>query len=137
MTAGYGVSWAYLVGDVGFNTYKAREQGPTLFEAAHMTEPTRLGLVTVKRAVFQGLASMALPAFTIHSAVKYAGRKFATAKSPVMKRWGPTMVGIGIVPFLPYLFDEPVSLCCCEFEIVGGKDLTDRSSTQSTLLSTR
>lgn len=103
------MSWAYLVGDVGFNTYKEQQRGPSTFEAAHMTEPTRLGLVTVKRAVFQGLASMALPAFTIHSAVKYAGRQFATAKSPVLKRWGPTAVGIGIVPFLPYLFDEPVS----------------------------
>ena len=74
-----------------------------------MTEPTRLGLVTVKRAVFQGVASMALPAFTIHTAVKQAGRRFATAKNPAVKRWGPTLVGIGIVPFLPYLFDEPVS----------------------------
>jgi fission process protein 1 len=110
VTAAYGVSWAYLIGDVGFTTYKAQQTGPTPLEAAHMTEPTRLGLVTVKRAVFQGVASMALPAFTIHSAVKYAGRKFATAKNPVFKRWGPTAVGIGIVPFLPYLFDEPVSV---------------------------
>lgn len=109
VTAAYGVSWAYLIGDVSFTTYKSSQQGPTPFEAAHMTEPTRLGLVTVKRAVFQGVASMALPAFTIHSAVKYAGRQFAKAKSPAMKRWGPTAVGIGIVPFLPYLFDEPVS----------------------------
>ncbi|KAK1926462.1 mitochondrial 18 KDa protein-domain-containing protein [Papiliotrema laurentii] len=108
VTAAYGVSWAYLIGDVSFTTYKSSQQGPTPFEAAHMTEPTRLGLVTVKRAVFQGVASMALPAFTIHSAVKYAGRQFAKAKSPAMKRWGPTAVGIGIVPFLPYLFDEPV-----------------------------
>jgi fission process protein 1 len=109
VTAAYGVSWAYLLGDVSFTTYKAKQQGPSAFEAAHMTEPTRLGLVTVKRAVFQGVASMALPAFTIHTAVKQAGRRFATAKSPTVKRWGPTLVGIGIVPFLPYLFDEPVS----------------------------
>lgn len=75
-----------------------------------MSEPTRLGLITVKRAVFQGVASMALPAFTIHSAVKYAGRQFAKSSNVTLRRWGPTAVGIGIVPFLPYMFDEPVSI---------------------------
>ena len=52
---------------------------------------------------------MALPALTIHTSVKYAGRQFAKASNPAVKRWGPTMVGIGIVPALPYLFDHPVS----------------------------
>jgi mitochondrial fission process protein 1 len=29
-------------------------------------------------------------------------------KNPRIKTWGPTAVGLSIVPFLPYLFDEPV-----------------------------
>jgi fission process protein 1 len=72
---------------------------------------------------------MALPAFTIHTAVKQATKAFRTAKSPRVKAWGPTVTGLAvstfipipphlmlitklaprqIVPFLPYLFDHPV-----------------------------
>ncbi|ORX34449.1 mitochondrial 18kDa protein [Kockovaella imperatae] len=108
VTAAYGISWAYLIGDVGFTTYKSSQLGPSPLEAVNMSEPTRLGLVAVKRSVFQGIASMALPAFTIHSSVKFAGRQFAKASNPTLRRWGPTVVGISIVPALPYLFDHPV-----------------------------
>jgi fission process protein 1 len=85
-----------------------------------MSEPTRLGLVAVKRSVFQGLASMALPAFTIHTAVRQAGKQFAKSSNMRVKRWGPTVVGISLVPALPYLFDHPVSRCspdCCPFAL--------------------
>jgi fission process protein 1 len=51
---------------------------------------------------------MALPAFTIHTAVKMATKRLATSPNPALKRWAPTAVGLGIVPALPYLFDEPV-----------------------------
>jgi hypothetical protein len=44
--------------DVGYESYKAHRRGPTPFEAAHFTEPTRVGLVAVKRATFQSVASM-------------------------------------------------------------------------------
>jgi len=44
--------------DVGYESYKAHRRGPTPFEAAHFTEPTRMGLVAVKRATFQSVASM-------------------------------------------------------------------------------
>jgi fission process protein 1 len=74
-----------------------------------MSEPTRLCLVAVKRSIFQGVASMALPAFTIHTAVKQASKALINSKNITLKRWGPTAVGIGIVPALPYLFDHPVS----------------------------
>ena len=78
-----------------------------------MSEPTRLGMVAVKRSVFQGVASMALPAFTIHTAVKQAGRQFAKSSNMTAKRWGPTVVGISLVPALPFLFDEPVRVVAC------------------------
>ncbi|WWC67743.1 uncharacterized protein I206_101655 [Kwoniella pini CBS 10737] len=108
VTAAYGVSWAYLIGDVSFTTYKSSQFGPTPLEAANMSEPTRLTMVAVKRSVFQGIASMALPAFTIHTAVKQASKQFSKSTNLTLRRWGPTSVGIGIVPFLPYLFDHPV-----------------------------
>lgn len=82
-----------------------------------MSEPTRLSMVAVKRSVFQGLASMALPAFTIHTAVKQVSKRLVTSQNLALKRWAPTAVGLGIVPALPYLFDEPVSSYQNHFEI--------------------
>ncbi|EIN10303.1 hypothetical protein PUNSTDRAFT_125224 [Punctularia strigosozonata HHB-11173 SS5] len=108
VTAAYGISWLYLAGDVSFETYKASRRGPSPVEAANFSEPTRLGMVAVKRAVFQSIASMALPAFTIHTAVNQAKKAFVNTKNVKVKTWGPTLTGLSIVPVLPYLFDHPV-----------------------------
>ncbi|KAJ7179412.1 mitochondrial 18 KDa protein-domain-containing protein [Mycena filopes] len=108
VSAAYGVSWLYLAGDVSYESYKAKRQGPTPLEAQHFSEPVRIGITAVERATFQSLASMALPAFTIHTAVKQATKAFAKTKNPRVRSWGPTMTGLAIVPVLPYLFDKPV-----------------------------
>lgn len=108
VTAAYGVSWLYLSGDVGYETYKAHHQGPSPIEAANFSEPTRLALSAVQRATFQSIASMALPAFTIHTVVNQAKKAFVNAKNPRVKVWGPTVTGLAIVPALPYMFDHPV-----------------------------
>ncbi|BCR87133.1 mitochondrial fission process 1 family protein [Aspergillus chevalieri] len=65
-------------------------------------------VVMAKRAVFQGLASMALPAFTIHSVVKYSGRMMKNYKSTLLRTWAPIGIGLSVVPLLPYIFDEPL-----------------------------
>ncbi|KAK2760232.1 hypothetical protein FQN54_002299 [Arachnomyces sp. PD_36] len=64
--------------------------------------------VMAERAVFQVLASMALPAFTIHSVVKYAGKALREQKNTIIRTWGPIGLGLSIVPLLPYIFDKPV-----------------------------
>lgn len=64
--------------------------------------------VMAQRAVFQAVASMGLPAFTIHSIVRYSGRALKDAKNKTLRTWGPIGLGLATVPFLPYIFDEPV-----------------------------
>ncbi|EPT02841.1 hypothetical protein FOMPIDRAFT_1022717 [Fomitopsis schrenkii] len=108
VTAAYGISWLYLGGDVAYESYKAHRRGSSPLEAAHFSEPTRIGMVAVKRAVFQSVASMALPAMTIHTAVHQAKKAFTNVKNPRIRTWGPTATGLAIVPILPYLFDKPV-----------------------------
>jgi hypothetical protein len=55
----YGISWAYLAGDVAYETYKAYRKGPTPLDIEDgFSERTRLGVVATQRAVFQSLASM-------------------------------------------------------------------------------
>ncbi|TEB35335.1 hypothetical protein FA13DRAFT_1811058 [Coprinellus micaceus] len=108
VTAAYGVSWLYLSGDVAYETYKAHHRGPSPVEAANFSEPTRLTISAVQRAAFQSIASMALPAFTIHTVVAQAKKAFVNTKNVKVKTWGPTVTGLALVPALPYLFDHPV-----------------------------
>ena len=64
--------------------------------------------VMAQRAIFQSIASMGLPAFTIHSVVRYSGRALKDTKNKVIRTWGPIGLGLAIVPFLPTMFDKPV-----------------------------
>ena len=131
----YAVSWAYLALDVGYTGYKAHlaqhqsldplkpvhdavaaakgkagqidvANDPTLSKSH--SEATNIGLVVARRAVFQSIASMALPAFTIHSIVRYTAPVFAKASSARIRSAGPTIAGLAFVPALPFVFDEPV-----------------------------
>lgn len=121
--AAYGVSWLYILGDVSYEGYKAYLQNQRILRGlptADGTNDSKPGVpgvvsplqdyrtVMVQRAVFQSLASMGLPAFTIHSVVKYSGKAMKSLKNQRLKTWGPIGLGLGVVPFLPAIFDEPV-----------------------------
>lgn len=167
--AAYGVSWTYLIGDVGYEGYKAylrnqrslhpenqegtKELSTTSTDkgSAKVGESRSLGAgitgdsiasqqpegrvvpiedyrtVMAQRALFQGVASMGLPAFTIHSIVRYSGRALKNAKNTRLRTWGPIGLGLAAVPALPYMFDEPVEkatewLFHKAFETIGGPD---------------
>ncbi|KAH7134358.1 mitochondrial 18 KDa protein-domain-containing protein [Dactylonectria macrodidyma] len=130
--AAYGVSWLYLVGDVSYEGYKAywhnqRVLNPQIQLTPHQEKVTGIlgsqtleakpGVVTpledyrtvmVQRGIFQSLASMGLPAFTIHSVVRYSGRAMKDMKNKTIRTWAPIGLGLAVVPFLPAMFDEPV-----------------------------
>lgn len=44
---------------------------------------------------------MALPAFTIHTAVRYATRAFKDVKNPRVRGWAPTVTGLAVRPASP------------------------------------
>jgi len=153
----YGVSWAYLIGDVAHEGYKAyvrnqrtlgmygaepssstsavteKQQRSPKPEDKRSEEDKIKGVVKafvtpeamhtdtgkvhplddyrtvmVQRGIFQGVASMGLPAFTIHSIVRYSGRALKNVKNVKVRTWGPIGLGLAAVPALPYMFDEPV-----------------------------
>lgn len=132
VSMGYAVSWMYLLGDVGYSSWKVKmkSEGKYLphlrpwnypypppnkaaaeafrIESANSLAESDWRVNAVKRGIFQGLASMALPAFTIHSAVRYSSLMFKNVKVKSLKTYGPVAIGLGIVPLLPYIFDEPV-----------------------------
>lgn len=54
-----------MLSDVSYEAYKAHRLGPSPLEAAHFSEPTRVGMVAVKRAAFQSIASMYVSIFPL------------------------------------------------------------------------
>lgn len=52
--------------------------------------------VMAQRAVFQAVASMGLPAFTIHSIVRYSGRALKDVKNKTFRTWAP--IGVSRSP---------------------------------------
>ena len=59
------------------------------FEIGHVPAIEDYRSVMVQRAVFQSVASMGLPAFTIHSLVRYSGRALKNAKNTTIRTYGP------------------------------------------------
>lgn len=121
--AAYGVSWAYLIGDVSHEGYKAWKANQRILnpetdedKAVVATRPGAQRIpaiddyrtVMAQRAIFQSVASMGLPAFTIHSIVRYSGRAMKNVKNVRLRTWGPIGLGLAAVPALPFMFDEPV-----------------------------
>lgn len=138
----YGVSWAYLAGDVAHEGYKAylrnqrvlnpdtpAEKQDTFNSVKHADSPGQLvslgpGItdgsagqtgagqtspgkvpaiedyraVMAQRAIFQSVASMGLPAFTIHSIVKYSGKALKDAKNTKIRSYGP--IGVRVTHLL-------------------------------------
>ena len=107
----YAVSWAYLIGDVSNESWKAYKRNEKLLHPEsdqHMKALVEKGAdqnaivhvkkiaaiddwksVAAQRAMFQSVASMGLPAFTIHSIVRYSGRAFKSAANTTLRTWAP------------------------------------------------
>jgi mitochondrial fission process protein 1 len=162
----YTVSWLYIGGDVAYEGYKTYQKNllvrnPQLAIEKHglqgskdpsiqHLQPGKVApiddyrTVMVQRGIFQSIASMGLPAFTIHSVVKYSGKAMKNVKNVTLRTWGPIGViiaftlpckyglicdqlGLAVVPALPYLFDKPVEQAVewtfhKGFELVGGPE---------------
>lgn len=154
----YGISWLYILGDVSHEGYRAylqnqRVLNPQLLLSSHQQRLSGLPeretanitpgavspledyrTVMVQRAIFQSVASMGLPAFTIHSVVKYSGKALKNVKNVTLRTWGPIGLGLSVVPFLPSLFDKPVEdgvewVFHKGFEQFGGKSYVGDSPT--------
>lgn len=128
---GYGISWLYILGDVSYSAWKIKmksqgsytndlmpwnypypEPNPVAAQVFKDTQGDKLvdtdwRFAGLKRGIFQSVASMGLPAFTIHSAVRYSSILFKNSASKSLKSYGPVAIGLGIVPLLPFVFDEP------------------------------
>lgn len=74
----------------------------------HPAKPMSMTQLVVERSVFQAVASVAVPFMVIHTAVDTT-RKLCKRFGRFQK-WGPSVVGLGVIPFLPLFLDEPIEV---------------------------
>jgi fission process protein 1 len=98
----YALTWGYVFSDIGFSAYNARKLHPE--NVAFLKD--RVG----RAASFQLVGSVALPFLIIHSGVKYSAKLFdrLAPSQRLVRAWGPSAVGLAIIPLLPALVDHPV-----------------------------
>jgi len=102
--AAYGVAFAYVAADVGYNVYTTHNE-----TNGDRKKTVRKGIETL---TFQALASLALPSLIIHTAVHQSHKIFHKSASVALKKWGPVAVGLAIIPALPFTIDEPCEHAC-------------------------
>jgi len=95
VNATYALALGYCTFDVGYEGYKESKAGG------------EVSRTLIKQTLFQGLASIGLPFLIIHTAV-HTTQKACKQYAPKALKWGPTIVGLVIIPFLPAVCDEPV-----------------------------
>mmetsp|Transcript_14746 Transcript_14746/g.42226 ORF Transcript_14746/g.42226 Transcript_14746/m.42226 type:complete len:261 (-) Transcript_14746:8-790(-) len=97
----YGIAGAYIVGDTALSGYLK-------YSAGHSSEV--VAATVAHTATFQVGASLALPALIIHTAVHQAQnvlRRPTFSAMPRLAQYGPSGLGLAIIPLLP-LLDPPV-----------------------------
>lgn len=102
VNSSYAVAIGYCFADVGWEAYKLKQRG----YVTEKNEPMTMTQCIVERSAFQAVASMIVPTVIIHTSVDMA--KKVTAKIGRFQRWGPSVVGLAIIPLLPLYLDHPV-----------------------------
>ena len=102
VTFSYALTWGYVFGDIGYSTFNA-----------YKLHPDNLAFVkdrASRATTFQLLGSVALPFMVIHTAVKQSTKVFDkyTPNLRFCRAWGPSAVGLALIPLLPSLVDHPV-----------------------------
>lgn len=98
MRAGYAVSWGYVATDVALQTKWAMDAKKDYVRAG------------MHAAFFQSFGSMIFPAILIHTVVHQSDKRIFKPHLPRFQKWGPTFTGLALVPFLPYICDQPVEM---------------------------
>jgi fission process protein 1 len=98
----YMLTWGYVFGDIGYSTY-----------SAYKLHPDNMDFVKDRAAratAFQLVGSVILPFMIIHTGVKQSSKLFDKLVPSLrfVRAWGPSAVGMAIIPFLPKFVDHPI-----------------------------
>lgn len=98
----YALTWGYVFGDIGYSTYMANK--------LHPHHPEFVKDRAARATAFQLTGSVALPFLIIHTAVARSAKLFSkyAVNQRMIRAWGPSAVGLSIIPLLPTFVDHPV-----------------------------
>ncbi|KAH9503160.1 Mitochondrial fission process protein 1 [Bulinus truncatus] len=108
------VVWFSYVVSSGYVLADALDKGYKVWKKPHQSEEKRLTktfIATVDTLLWQGLASVVIPGFTINR-ICWATNKLLTRTklpSPV-KKWAVVAAGIGSIPFIIHPIDRGVDI---------------------------
>lgn len=102
VNATYGISIGYCCADVGWEAYKLKQRGFKTEQGHHMS----MSQLIVERSTFQAFASIAVPFALIHTTVDVSKKIFN--KIGRYTKFGPSLVGLAVIPVLPMYLDEPI-----------------------------
>ncbi len=103
----YGVAFSY----VGYDVYQATTNAVNKAKLENKSEDEvqqvgmRAGAETL---YFQLLASIIVPSLIIHTAVHKCQAAVKKSTNVTLRRYGPTALGLGLIPLLPFTIDEPI-----------------------------
>ena len=80
----YGITWAYVAVDVGFNGFEEQSKG---------SPPTKVARTVVHTTAFQVIASVLVPSLIIHQAVHMAQQGCQRLPPGNVAKWLPSLVG--------------------------------------------
>ena len=100
--ASYGIALAYIATDVGLAVYGEHKRS-----LGKEDYNNRVGRAGVETATFQFFASLVVPSLIIHTAVHQAQNVAKKGKGN-LARYGPTALGLAIIPTLPFTIDSPI-----------------------------
>ena len=102
VTGTYAIAFGYCIADVGIEAYKLHNRG----YITEKNQPMTLTQCVVERSAFQAVASIIVPFVIIHTTVDVTKR--ICYKIGRFKKWGPSVIGLSIIPLLPMYLDAPV-----------------------------
>ena len=93
----------YCAFDVAREAYKLKKNN---YIDERTKEQMSMAQCITERTIFQFTASIAVPYVVVHSTVNISHR--ILDKINKFKRWGPSLLGLAVIPLLPKYLDEPV-----------------------------
>ncbi|GAB9470950.1 hypothetical protein Gpo141_00008177 [Globisporangium polare] len=103
----YALAFAYVLGDTADKAFKASDRA----RAQQFSAPKRNAVIAdaaVDTLLWQTMASVVIPGFTINRVVALSSAvvQQTVKSSPVVRRWAPTAIGLGVIPFIIHPIDH-------------------------------
>lgn len=102
----YVVASSYVVADA---VHKGQEASQKTYDKKH-DKRNRVGIAVLDTFIWQGLASVAIPGFTINRICAFSGflLQRSTRWSLPVRRWTTTFIGLACIPFIIKPIDRSV-----------------------------